>query len=271
MSSATTRRQFVKSAAQGTAAAACGGFIWHALLAQQAAAAMPLRPPAAARERDFIATCIKCGLCLQACPYQTLKLARTSTAVVAGTPYFVPRDVPCFMCPDIPCAKACPTGALDAKFSDIARARMGLAVIDPESCLSWQGLRCEICFRVCPVKGKAITIANHPRQVSKHAMFVPVVHGDACTGCGVCEKRCPTDVAAIRIVDPQLVQGKIGAHYRLSGAGPAPATPEVSAAPPAGPRTSATPPPPPPSPPTPTPTTAPKSSPLDYLNRGGTP
>jgi ferredoxin-type protein NapG len=209
------RRQFIVAASQGTAAAACGGLAWYALLEQQARAAVPLRPPGAVAERDFAATCIKCGLCVQACPYDTLKLVRTADPGVAGTPTFTPRQTPCFMCEDIPCARVCPTGALDRRFPDIAKARMGLAVVDPENCLSWQGLRCEICYRVCPVRGKAISVANHPRQISRHAMFVPVVHSDACTGCGICEQKCPTEIAAIRIVDPKLVQGRIGAHYRL--------------------------------------------------------
>lgn len=91
---------------------------------------------------------------------------------------------------------------------------MGLAVIDIENCLSYQGLRCEICHRECPLKGRAITLETHPRQTSKHAMFIPLVHSDACTGCGICEKACPTEIAAIRILPHPLVQGKIGEHYR---------------------------------------------------------
>jgi ferredoxin-type protein NapG len=46
-------------------------------------------------------------------------------------------------------------------------------------------------------------------------MFVPVVHSEHCTGCGICEKACPTDEAAIRVLPPELVQGRIGEHYRL--------------------------------------------------------
>jgi ferredoxin-type protein NapG len=88
-------------------------------------------------------------------------------------------------------------------------------VIDIENCLSWQGLRCEICHRVCPVQDKAITVEHHPRKLSKHAMFVPIVHSDSCTGCGLCEEACPTDEAAIRVLPPKLVEGKIGEHYRL--------------------------------------------------------
>lgn len=237
------RRRFVRQGAQAVAAATAGGLLWNALLASQPAQAMtPLRPPGAQAERDLLATCIKCGLCVQACPFATLKLARFGESVAAGTPYFVPRDVPCFMCSDIPCVRVCPTGSLDRDMKDIAAARMGLAVIDPESCLSWQGLRCEVCFRVCPVQGKAITIAQHPRQTSRHAMLVPVVHSDACTGCGICEKRCPTDVAAIRVNDPKLVQGTLGAHYRIDGKA---------------------------EPVAPAPAESRRSSPLDYLNRGG--
>ena len=66
-----------------------------------------------------------------------------------------------------------------------------------------------------PLTNQAITVEHHPRKISKHAMFVPLVHSSHCTGCGICEKACPTQEAAIRVVHPGLVQGKIGDHYRL--------------------------------------------------------
>lgn len=210
------RREFLLKTAQGAALAACGGLIWSHLLRQEAAAStLALRPPGALPENDFAAQCIKCGQCANACPYDTLKMATAGSDMPIGTPYFEPRKVPCYMCPDIPCVPPCPTGALSHSLKDINKARMGLAVIDEENCLSWLGLRCEVCYRVCPVKGKAITVENHPRKISKHAMFVPLVHAEHCTGCGLCEQACPTQVAAIRIVNPTLVQGKIGEHYRL--------------------------------------------------------
>lgn len=212
----SSRREFLARLGQGAAVAASGGLIWSYLLREQAQATpAAIRPPGALAETDFNATCIKCGQCVRACPYDTLRLAPVGADVPVGTPYYTPREVPCYMCVDIPCTAACPTGALDPGLNDINAARMGLAVIDIENCLSWQGLRCEICHRVCPVQGEAITVEHHPRRLSKHAMFVPVVHSDACTGCGLCESACPTDEAAIRILPPQLVQGKIGAHYRL--------------------------------------------------------
>ncbi len=225
----TSRRDFLVRLGQGASVAATGGLIWSYLLRQQAHAAPDrIRPPGALPESDFSAKCIKCGQCVRACPYDTLSLASAGEAAAIGTPYFIPRQIPCYMCKDIPCQVACPTGALDPALSDINDARMGLAVIDIENCLSWQGLRCEICHRECPLQGKAITVEHHQRKISKHAMFVPVVHSDHCTGCGICEKACPTDEAAIRVLPPELVQGRIGEHYRLGWTVDTPVTQEFT-------------------------------------------
>jgi len=227
---AITRRDFFTRVGQGAALAATGGLVWSYLLRQQAQATpFAIRPPGALAEADFNARCIKCGQCVDACPYDTLKLATADAGIPVGTPYFIPREIPCYMCEDIPCVPVCPTGALDHALEDIDDARMGLAVIDIENCLSWQGLRCEICFRECPVQNRAITIEHHPRRISKHAMFVPLVHSDACTGCGICEQACPTQKAAIRILQPDLVQGEIGDHYRLGWTVDSPITQEFEA------------------------------------------
>ncbi len=45
--------------------------------------------------------CVRCGQCVQACPYDALKLATLASGLSAGTPYFVARDIPCEMCEDI--------------------------------------------------------------------------------------------------------------------------------------------------------------------------
>src|ERR1700690_3877758 len=183
------RRQFIADTARKLSLAGCGGLAWRWLLHADAQASMlAMRPPGALAETDFSAQCIKCGQCTAACPYDTLKLATPADAAVTGTPYFTPRQVPCYMCQDLPCTRACPTGALTPELKRIEDARMGLAVIDRENCLSWQGLRCEICYRVCPLKGKAITVEQRRREISLHAMFLPIVHSSDCTGCGLCER-----------------------------------------------------------------------------------
>ena len=159
--------------------------------------------------------CNGCGLCVKACPFDTLKLAKLAAKVPYGTPYFEPRKIPCYMCEDIPCVKVCPSGALDRKLDSIRKARMGIAAIDPNSCLSWQGLRCEVCYRDCPLRNEALLLKPHPRELSKHAVFVPVINPDHCTGCGLCVYGCPTQVPAINIIDPKTFLGRIGEHYRL--------------------------------------------------------
>lgn len=97
-------------------------------------------PARAINENAFASACVRCGQCVQACPYDTLKLATLASGLSAGTPYFVARDIPCEMCEDIPCAKVCPSGALDREIESIDDARMGLAVlVDQENCLNFQG------------------------------------------------------------------------------------------------------------------------------------
>ena len=176
-----------------------------------------MRPPGALPEDEFLAACSRCGLCVRDCPYQILKLADLGEDVAVGTPYFTARSGPCEMCEDIPCIPACPTGALNSELTDISKARMGLAVVvDHESCIAFQGLRCEVCFNICPVRGKAITLdysAN--RRSGKHALFVPVVHSSDCTGCGLCEKACILEEAAIKVLPLKLARGELGHHYRL--------------------------------------------------------
>jgi ferredoxin-type protein NapG len=134
-----------------------------------------------------------------------------------GTPYFVARQLPCEMCEDIPCVKACPTGALDHSLKDINKSKMGLAVlVDHETCLNFLGLRCDICYRVCPVIDKAITLDPQTNaRTGKHTLFIPVVHSDHCTGCGKCEKACPTQVASIKVFPLYMAKGQLSSHYRL--------------------------------------------------------
>lgn len=188
---------------------------------QRQARALPataIRPPGAADDEAlFQGACIRCGLCVRDCPYDTLRLAELGEEVALGTPYFVARDIPCEMCDDLPCVKACPTGALDPGLTRIEDSRMGLAVlIDQESCIAFQGLRCEVCFNICPVRGKAISLnRQHNARSGKHALFIPVVHSRDCTGCGKCEKACILDEAAIKVLPIALAKGMLGQHYRL--------------------------------------------------------
>lgn len=213
-----SRRSFLRGAA-GAAGGACLLTLGVSLYSRQTAAlpATALRPPGALAEDDFLAACVRCGLCVRDCPYDTLKLAELGDGVATGTPYFEARKVPCEMCDDIPCVVACPTGALDRELTDIEQARMGLAVlIDQETCLNYLGLRCDVCYRVCPVIDRAITLERmHNPRSDRHALFLPTVHSEHCTGCGKCEQACvlPGE-AAIKVLPARLAQGSVAEHYR---------------------------------------------------------
>jgi ferredoxin-type protein NapG len=213
-----SRRRFLADGARlagGVAMTTLGfGLLARAARSQPPAA---LRPPGALAEDRFLGACVRCGLCVRACPYDTLRLVGFGNDVASGSPYFTAREVACEMCDDIPCVAACPTGALDKRLTDINDARMGLAVlVDHENCLNWQGLRCDVCYRVCPRIDKAITLEMHENpRTGKTALFIPTVHADACTGCGKCEKSCVLDRAAIKVLPVTLARGAPGEHYRL--------------------------------------------------------
>lgn len=213
-----SRRKFLMDSARSAAGVAAGGVALVALVEQsKSLPANALRPPGALAEGAFQAACVRCGLCVRACPYDTLKLAEIGTGAAAGTPYFIARKIPCEMCEDIPCVKACPTGALEKSLTDIDKSKMGIAVlVSHETCLNFLGLRCDVCYRDCPLLDKAITLEErHNKRTGRHAIMEPTVHAEYCTGCGKCEKSCVLEEAAIKVLPVALATGKLGEHYRL--------------------------------------------------------
>ncbi len=164
-------------------------------------------------------------LCVEACPYDTLKLSVPEDKKVTGTPYFIARETPCYMCTDIPCVPVCPTEALDEKSLlsiaedntkklDINKAKMGLAVVNKESCIAFWGIQCDACYRACPLLDEAITIEYEKNErTGKHAYLKPVVNAEVCTGCGLCEHACVTEIPAIKVLPIDVATGKAGNHY----------------------------------------------------------
>ena len=153
--------------------------IWSGYSDGVKASPLVLRPPGAIKESDFLAACIKCGLCAEACQNRdsnkdrvtgearpsTLQMAKGGDSLLIGTPYFVPTEVPCFMCEDIPCVPVCPSGALDMQSLlnekealDINKSSMGLAIVHKESCIAFWGIQCDACYRACPLLDVAITL-----------------------------------------------------------------------------------------------------------------
>ena len=214
------RRKFLLTIARDVGLLALGGFVWSAYVDEAIANKLALRPPGALKGQDFLATCIKCGMCVEACPYDTLKLASPGENIPVGTPYFEPRNVPCYMCDDVPCVPPCPSGALSKESLlnegklDINKAQMGLAIVDIKSCIAYWGIQCDACYRACPLLDKAIYLEyDKNERTGKHAYLKPVVDADYCTGCGMCEHACVTKKPAIIVRPRELVTGEVGTHY----------------------------------------------------------
>lgn len=176
-----------------------------------------LRPPGIQSERDFMARCIKCGKCVEACPYAAIRIAGPSEGSAAGTPFIDAREQACRLCPDFPCVEACPTDAL----RDVAEKHdphMGYAKIEEDVCIAFKGYRCEVCYRVCPLIDEAITIDFEQRENDDiHAKFIPVVHKGVCTGCGLCVERCAVSEPYVPIRIVTLAED--GAHTGGGGKG----------------------------------------------------
>ncbi|MGL4711079.1 MAG: ferredoxin-type protein NapG [Shewanella sp.] len=209
------RRQFLATTAKaGCVMGLVGLGLTATAKSQSQLSPQACRPPGALEEHDFLSACVRCGLCVAACPYDTLSLARWFDGAATGTPFFTARRIPCEMCDDIPCIKVCPSGALDQKLTQISDAKMGIAVlIDEKNCLNFKGLRCDVCYRVCPLIDDAITLERQRNNHSDHhAMFLPTVNSDSCTGCGKCEHACVLDIAAIKVLPVALALGQAADH-----------------------------------------------------------
>ena len=220
----TSRREFFLKAARSLGLAGLGGLTWSAYINEAKANQLLLRPPAAIDEKDFLATCIKCGMCVEACPFDTLKLAKAGDNRPIGTPFFEPRDIPCYMCTDIPCVPVCPSGALDiTKVTkdgtktgelDINKSQMGVAVIDLKNCIASWGIQCDACYRACPLMDEAIFLEyTRNERTGKHSFLKPIVDSDFCTGCGLCERACVTKEPTIIVLPREVALGSVGDHY----------------------------------------------------------
>ena len=160
-----------------------------------------LRPPGAGDEQDFLSKCIKCGRCIEACPHKALVVDNGTFGIgsTVGTPTFDMRTMACRLCEDFPCVDACPTGALQPVYSRDT-AHIGTAVIKRDLCIAVKGMRCEVCYRACPLIDQAMTIDYHMRDNDTlHAVFEPIVNPVYCTGCGICLERCVVDDPEVAI------------------------------------------------------------------------
>ncbi len=189
-----------------------------------------IRPPGAVEESQFLAGCIRCYRCQDACEPGAIQMFSEAYGRHYHTPYVDPSLVACTIC--MKCTKVCPTDVLvPMEVEQRAEIAMGGVELDQDRCLSYKAetrydLRasawednpapslepeeltidqdsdlkrrgaCGECYTVCPVRERAI-------KQKPGSFLAPLVFPDACIGCGLCEEICRQVVRgdpAIRVV-----------------------------------------------------------------------
>ncbi len=240
------RRQFLKSGAIAVGAlAAVGAGVGYLqkVTAESRINQKFLRPPGAIDESTFIYGCIKCGLCVQICPIQAIKLAGIKDGLAYGTPYIDVREQACdFSCDSMQCVETCPTAVLNfVQFKDVGEkaieeydathkrdenynpfpvqihamksiVKMGVAKLKPESCLAFQGKG----FKGSP-RGSGFKGVN--RSPYSGDLKATPVHDKVYDEkiCDICVKECPIGDTAIVMADagsgkmvPEVLDGCTG-------------------------------------------------------------
>ncbi len=160
-----------------------------------------IRPPMSQKERDFLASCIRCTECIKACPTGILKPAGFEFGLRAfWTPVMVPTEAPCKPGCNA-CSEACPTDAIlkypvEKKYA----YKSGTAYFEPSRCVSVVDNKyCSECVKACPTA--AIPIQKGWEPPGGHGADAPAPEGqlatrpltvlyDKCIGCGACEYEC---------------------------------------------------------------------------------
>ena len=150
-----------------------------------------LRPPGALVEQPFLASCIKCGQCVQVCPVEAIKLADLDDGFGVGTPYIDARAQACdFSCDGLQCVLACPTGALTHEINYPHETDMGIArVVRPQSCLAVQGRGFS-----GQARGPAFTGKLRYEEVDRWNPIPVRDHPYDLELCDLCVRQCPIEI-----------------------------------------------------------------------------
>ena len=165
-----------------------------------------IRPPGSCEESEFLAKCIKCDQCINACPTNVLQPATFQQGGLESlwTPVMEFRighcQLKCTMCTEV-----CPTGAIKkitteeklgkGDYEKDGPIRLGTAFFDMGRCLPHaMEIPCVVCEEVCPTSPKAIQTKDEEVMDVYGNIIVlnkPFMVPDLCIGCGICETECP--------------------------------------------------------------------------------
>ncbi|MGV1099682.1 ferredoxin-type protein NapF [Thiovibrio sp. JS02] len=140
---------------------------------------LPIRPPWALPENEFVASCTRCGACLSHCPQQILEPDR------AGFPRVNFSRGECTFCGE--CVRQCLPQALIALPGALPWRRKAVIA---ETCLNVRGIQCRTCGEQC--ERQAILFRPAPGGHTLPRLVVA-----ECNGCGACFAVCPVQAISI--------------------------------------------------------------------------
>ena len=132
------RRRFLRSLGFGAGVVGASLIGFYPVLTQSHPR---LRPPGAIAEDEYLASCIKCGQCVQVCPVNAIELADIDDGFGVGAAWIDARKQGCdFSCDGLQCVLACPTGALSHETNYSHEVHIGIArLARPKLCLAVNG------------------------------------------------------------------------------------------------------------------------------------
>ncbi|MBL1216226.1 MAG: 4Fe-4S dicluster domain-containing protein [Planctomycetes bacterium] len=197
-----------------------------------------IRPPGALEsDEDFLAACIRCYRCQDACEPGSIRFFGDGAGPSFHSPFIDPSVKGCTLC--MKCTTACPTQALaDLTWEQRGEVRMATVELREDLCLSYKAKRirdeqallmelgreateasamyerrgpCGECYAICPRRRHAI-------RLEPGGFLAPIVNEEECVGCGMCEEICRAVVRgepAIRVVPTRRIAGAYnGTHSK---------------------------------------------------------
>ena len=186
------RREFIRTIGLTAGVIGVAGLGYYPVAAKET---IRLRPPGALAEDEFLASCIKCGQCVQVCPVEAIKLADIMDGFGIGVPYIDARPQACdFSCDGLQCVLACPTGSLTHDLNYPHETRMGFAKLArPDKCLAMQGKGFKGLARGAEFEGvlRYDDIDRWIAQpVSEHEYDLEL--------CDLCMRQCPIEIRRLQ-------------------------------------------------------------------------